>query len=258
MQAFDPRLPILGKRIWKLTRPGTGVRTAVEQSSRSARCYHSFWLAELHRVLHAVPQGTRDVVPGQALPLECNFEQLGAIAFDKGCYLGQELTARTHYTGVVRKRTVAGVLSPDHEDALARAQQAAAFVQTVHRGGKDQVATLFPAQTLHWPVPEALQQQLIHDSQKRIELELVQGASPAGTRTRATLGTVVANLATALVSLADTDLDTSSTTMSHLFQIPEQVSSPIAKWFFAWWVPPYLQNAGSVSSASPVSRPSLS
>ena len=27
-----------------------------------------------------------------------------AVSFHKGCYLGQELTARTHHTGVVRKR----------------------------------------------------------------------------------------------------------------------------------------------------------
>ena len=40
------------------------------------------------------------------LPLECNLAGLNAIAFDKGCYIGQELTARTHYTGVVRKRIV--------------------------------------------------------------------------------------------------------------------------------------------------------
>ena len=29
---------------------------------------------------------------------------LNAISFEKGCYIGQELIARTHYKGVVRKR----------------------------------------------------------------------------------------------------------------------------------------------------------
>ena len=29
-----------------------------------------------------------------------------AVSFSKGCYLGQELTARTHHSGVVRKRVV--------------------------------------------------------------------------------------------------------------------------------------------------------
>ena len=30
----------------------------------------------------------------------------GTVSFNKGCYLGQELTARTHHTGVVRKRVM--------------------------------------------------------------------------------------------------------------------------------------------------------
>ena len=38
------------------------------------------------------------------LPLECNLEALRAISFEKGCYVGQELVARTHHAGVVRKR----------------------------------------------------------------------------------------------------------------------------------------------------------
>ena len=38
------------------------------------------------------------------LPLECNLDGLGAVSFTKGCYLGQELTSRTHFRGVVRKR----------------------------------------------------------------------------------------------------------------------------------------------------------
>jgi len=44
------------------------------------------------------------------LPLECNLELLNAISFSKGCYLGQELTARTNYTGVVRKRIMPFIL----------------------------------------------------------------------------------------------------------------------------------------------------
>lgn len=44
------------------------------------------------------------------LPLECNLELLNAISFSKGCYLGQELTARTNYTGVVRKRILPFIL----------------------------------------------------------------------------------------------------------------------------------------------------
>lgn len=41
---------------------------------------------------------------GAALPLEHNMDALNGISFKKGCYVGQELTARTHYQGVIRKR----------------------------------------------------------------------------------------------------------------------------------------------------------
>lgn len=40
------------------------------------------------------------------IPLECNLDLLGYICFKKGCYVGQELTARTKFKGLVRKRLV--------------------------------------------------------------------------------------------------------------------------------------------------------
>lgn len=41
---------------------------------------------------------------GEAIPLEYNLAALNSISFDKGCYVGQELIARTHHRGVIRKR----------------------------------------------------------------------------------------------------------------------------------------------------------
>ena len=40
------------------------------------------------------------------LPLELNLDGLGAVSFTKGCYVGQELTSRTYFRGVVRKRAM--------------------------------------------------------------------------------------------------------------------------------------------------------
>lgn len=45
-----------------------------------------------------------DLTYDQSLILEYGFEELNAISYDKGCYVGQEVTARTHYRGVIRKR----------------------------------------------------------------------------------------------------------------------------------------------------------
>ena len=36
--------------------------------------------------------------------LESNLESLNGVDFDKGCFVGQELTARTKYRALVRKR----------------------------------------------------------------------------------------------------------------------------------------------------------
>ena len=36
--------------------------------------------------------------------LEFDFDNLNAIDYQKGCYVGQELTARTHYRGEIRKK----------------------------------------------------------------------------------------------------------------------------------------------------------
>ncbi|XP_076283041.1 iron-sulfur cluster assembly factor IBA57, mitochondrial [Lasioglossum baleicum] len=51
-----------------------------------------------------IPEGVNDLPPGQPLPLEVNCDYLHGVNFHKGCYIGQELTARTYHTGVVRKR----------------------------------------------------------------------------------------------------------------------------------------------------------
>ena len=45
-----------------------------------------------------------EVITGKSLPLDSNADYLHGVSFHKGCYIGQELTARTHHTGVVRKR----------------------------------------------------------------------------------------------------------------------------------------------------------
>ena len=57
-----------------------------------------------HRLGHGIPDGSRDVIVDKSLPLECGFDELHAIDYDKGCYVGQELTARSHHRGTIRKR----------------------------------------------------------------------------------------------------------------------------------------------------------
>ncbi|KAK0540785.1 ccr4 associated factor [Tilletia horrida] len=59
-----------------------------------------------HRILQGIPEGHDDIIDASSLPLEANMDLNAGVDFTKGCYVGQELTARTHHTGVVRKRVV--------------------------------------------------------------------------------------------------------------------------------------------------------
>ncbi len=59
---------------------------------------------ETARLALGLPDGSRDMEPGKALPLENGFDELGGIDWRKGCYMGQELTARTRYRALLRRR----------------------------------------------------------------------------------------------------------------------------------------------------------
>lgn len=58
----------------------------------------------IFRYKHGLSEGATDHLTGTSFPLESNGDYLNAISFLKGCYVGQELTARTYHTGVTRKR----------------------------------------------------------------------------------------------------------------------------------------------------------
>ncbi|MCS6891536.1 MAG: folate-binding protein [Rhodovarius sp.] len=59
---------------------------------------------DLHRLALGLPDGSRDLRAEQTLLLEAGYDELHAISWDKGCYLGQELTARTRYRGLIKRR----------------------------------------------------------------------------------------------------------------------------------------------------------
>ena len=107
---MDPRHPSLGIRVLNITQ-------------------------EQERTVHKVPVGFEDLMNDQfpnapgtynvvrklagiaegaelsnRLALETNQEFLNVISFRKGCYLGQEVTARIHHTGAVRKRVMPVIL----------------------------------------------------------------------------------------------------------------------------------------------------
>ncbi len=92
----DPRHPDLGWR-WIGLRGEMPPATAADDMAPLDR-----WHAR--RIAAGVPQGPVDLVPERALMLEAGLDRLGAVDFEKGCYVGQEVTARTHYRGLVKRR----------------------------------------------------------------------------------------------------------------------------------------------------------
>lgn len=96
----DPRLPALGRR-W-LGAPGAA---AVG------------WTA--HRLGLGVTEGVAELGDGTTLWLECNAEELGGASYAKGCFIGQENTARMHYRSKVNRRLVVAPLAEPGERTRA-------------------------------------------------------------------------------------------------------------------------------------------
>ncbi|KAM7534755.1 hypothetical protein Aperf_G00000112490 [Anoplocephala perfoliata] len=51
-----------------------------------------------------LPEGAAEFRANDGLPLEANADLCRGVSFNKGCYIGQELTARSRFVGVIRKR----------------------------------------------------------------------------------------------------------------------------------------------------------
>lgn len=100
----DPRSSRMGVRVYAVRGNSGGTGAGAALGLRPAP------LAHLHalRLLLGLPEGAE--VAG-ALPLEWGLHLLGGVAFDKGCYLGQELVARAHFRGAVRRRFLPAYIS---------------------------------------------------------------------------------------------------------------------------------------------------
>lgn len=101
----DPRLSLLGLRV--LADAGEDLASTNPTLVRADGNEPSY--AHLRMQL-GVGEGLRELPQAACFPLECNADYLGGVSFHKGCYIGQELTARTHHTGVVRKRLMPVVM----------------------------------------------------------------------------------------------------------------------------------------------------
>lgn len=93
----DPRLPALG---WRWLAPVNDVPV------------DATWRA--HRLLLGVTEGVAEL--GDVLWLEANAAELNGVSFTKGCYVGQENTARMNWRSKVNRRLVVVPLEQSRED----------------------------------------------------------------------------------------------------------------------------------------------
>ncbi len=99
----DPRLAALGHR-------SIGALAEMPTAVASARAYHA------HSLALGVPEGG-DFGSDKMFALDADLDELHAISFEKGCYVGQELTARMKHRGTARKRLL--LVESTGPDALA-------------------------------------------------------------------------------------------------------------------------------------------
>ncbi|HVZ10172.1 YgfZ/GcvT domain-containing protein [Rhodopila sp.] len=87
----DPRLAGFAWRV---------LATAVLPATATETDWHRY------RLTRGVPDGSRDLESDKTVLLEAGFDELNGISWTKGCYMGQELTARTRYRGLLKRRLV--------------------------------------------------------------------------------------------------------------------------------------------------------
>jgi len=97
----DPRDARLGRR-W------------IAPPSEAATGWHA------HRLALGIVEGAGELGTGKTLWLETNAREQNGVSFTKGCYVGQENTARMHYRGKVNRR-LAVVPAADDPGESARA-----------------------------------------------------------------------------------------------------------------------------------------
>jgi hypothetical protein len=120
----DPRLLDLGRR-W-LAPPGDAA---------------TGWLQ--HRLRLGVTEGRAELGSDKTLWLECNAAELNGVSFTKGCYVGQENTARMNYRSKVNRRLV--VVPADAPGERTRLHYLELGLAVEHRRVEDLGGALMPS-----------------------------------------------------------------------------------------------------------------
>ena len=95
---IDPRNAALGERIIRKVDEDDNFSTDETLLEKNRAAYHA------RRLVLGIPDSTADLIPEKSMPMEAGFDLLNGIDFEKGCYVGQEVTARMKHRDLVKKR----------------------------------------------------------------------------------------------------------------------------------------------------------
>jgi len=94
----DPRLAALGVRC-------IAARADLQRELAAAGLAEAGFAAyDQLRLELGIPDSSGDLAVEKSILLESGFDELNGVDWQKGCYIGQELTARTKYRGLIKKR----------------------------------------------------------------------------------------------------------------------------------------------------------
>jgi folate-binding protein YgfZ len=146
----DPRATGLGERAYL---PRDTARPALETTGATLA---NTVLYAAHLLSLGVPNGESDFQREQSFLLECNAEELHGVDFRKGCYVGQEMTARMKHRGTARRRimrvAMAGGIAAPGTPILDGSRE----IGAVLGGQGEQAMALIRLDRLHDAGPRAL------------------------------------------------------------------------------------------------------
>jgi folate-binding protein YgfZ len=129
----DPRLAALGARLLLPRGEAPRALEGLGFARASREAYDRL------RLSLGVPDGSRDLAVEKALLVESGFDELNGIDWQKGCFIGQEITARMRYRGLAKKRlvpvAVEGAVPPPDTPVLLGTEEAGEL-----RSGRDGIA----------------------------------------------------------------------------------------------------------------------
>lgn len=105
----DPRHPEMGDRCFY-----------IDERDKKDMPEAPFENWDRRRIELTIPDGSRDLIPEKSTMDEGHMDRWNAIDYQKGCYVGQELTARMHYRGLGKRHLQTVTLNAIPEDAELR------------------------------------------------------------------------------------------------------------------------------------------